>query len=79
LWGYVHALKRPRLLATIATLQLLQWSRAIVGLAIAVRSGGTAIGWARVGALVATAIGLLRLHHVVRAGSMPTPAKGDES
>lgn len=79
LWGYVHAVKRPRLLATLATLQLLQWACAVVGLAIAVRTGGEAIGWARAAALVGTAIGLCRLHHVASAGSMPTPPKAGDA
>ncbi|HWB75076.1 MAG TPA: hypothetical protein VG755_08965 [Nannocystaceae bacterium] len=78
LWGFVHATKRPRLFGVLALLQALQWACAIAGLAIAVRSGGEAIGWARVAALVGTALGLLRLHHVASAGSMPTPGKRDD-
>lgn len=79
LWGFVHAFKRPRLFGVLALLQALQWCCAFAGLAIAVRSGGQAIGWARVAALVATALGLLRLHHVASAGSMPTPPKSGDS
>ena len=72
--GYVHAGKRPRLLAVLAGLQLLQWTCALVGLAIALRSGGDAIGWARGLALLGTALGMLRLHHVACAGAMPAPS-----
>ena len=79
LWGFVHAIKRPRLFGVLALLQALQWACAVAGLAIAVRSGGEAIGWARVAALVGTALGLLRLHHVASAGSMPTPGKSGDS
>jgi hypothetical protein len=73
LWGYVHAAKHPRLLGALTGLQLLQWACGLVGLAIALRSGGDAIGWARLLALVGTAVGLLRLRHVACAGAMPTP------
>jgi hypothetical protein len=78
-WGYVHAVKRPRLLAVLAGAQLLQWACAAAGLALVVRSAGAAIGPARVLALLGTAIGLWRLHHVACAGAMPAPPPSRET
>ncbi|MBX7083490.1 MAG: hypothetical protein K1X88_30055 [Nannocystaceae bacterium] len=77
--AWLHAIKRPKLLALALALQAAQWLVLFAGLAAVVQGTGGAVAIVRSGALVAVALGSLRLLAAISAGPLPMAAEPDDA